>query len=135
MIDYKLNLHVLLCGAFIIFIAFMVSEYTEYSDIKAIKIWFYKIYLKLKYIKFKHLFNKTVKIIYTSKKNNILSIDFLNNIYKELEEAWYYINAGYSSIFTHDDVNEAVLNIRKGTIRYTLVTEKLTNALIEASKG
>lgn len=135
MIDYKLNLHILLCGAFIIFITFIVSEYTEYSDIKAIKIWFYKIYLKLKYIKFKHLFNKTVKIIYTSKKNNILSIDFLNNIYKELEEAWYYINAGYSSIFTYDNINEAILNIRKGTIYYTLVTEKLTNALIEASDG
>ena len=135
MIDYKLNLHILLCGAFIIFITFIVSEYTEYSDIKAIKIWFYKIYLKLKYIKFKHLFNKTVKIIYTSKKNNILSIDFLNNIYKELEEAWYYINAGYSSIFTYDNIEEAILNIRKGTIRYTLVTEKLTNALIEAGKG
>lgn len=135
MIDYKLNLHILLCGAFIIFIAFIVSEYTEHSDIETIKVRFYKIYLKLKYIKFKHLFNKTVKIIYTSKKNNILSIDFLNNIYKELEEAWYYINAGYSSIFTYDNINEAVLNIRKGTIRYTLVTEKLTNALIEAGKG
>ena len=135
MIDYKLNLHILLCVAFIIFIAFMVSEYTEHSDIETIKVRFYKIYLKLKYIKFKHLFNKTVKIIYTSKKNNILSIDFLNNIYKELEEAWYYINAGYSSIFTYDNINEAVLNIRKGTIRYTLVTEKLTNALIEAGKG
>ena len=135
MIDYKLNLHILLCGAFIIFIAFMVLEYTEYSDIETIKIRFYKIYLKLKYIKFKYLFNKTVKIIHTSKKNNILSIDFLNNIYKELEEAWYYINAGYSSIFTYNNVNEAVLNIRKGTIRYTLVTEKLTNALIEASDG
>lgn len=135
MIDYRLNLHILLCGAFIIFIAFMVLEYTEYSDIETIKIRFYKIYLKLKYIKFKYLFNKTVKIIHTSKKNNILSIDFLNNIYKELEEAWYYINAGYSSIFTYNNVNEAVLNIRKGTIRYTLVTEKLTNALIEASDG
>lgn len=135
MIDYKLNLHILLCGAFIIFIAFIVSEYTEHSDIETIKVRFYKIYLKLKYIKFKHLFNKTVKIIYTSKKNNILSIDFLNNIYKELEEAWYYINAGYSSIFTYDNINEAILNIRKGTIRYTLVTEKLTNALIEAGKG
>ena len=135
MIDYKLNLHILLCGAFIIFITFIVSEYTEYSDIKAIKIWFYKIYLKLKYIKFKHLFNKMVKIIYTSKKNNILSIDFLNNIYKELEESWYYINAGYSSIFTYNNINEAILNIRKGTIRHTLVTEKLTNALIEAGKG
>lgn len=135
MIDYKLNLHILLCVAFIIFIAFMVSEYTEHSDIETIKVRFYKIYLKLKYIKFKHLFNKTVKIIYTSKKNNILSIDFLNNIYKELEEAWYYINAGYSSIFTYNNINEAILNIRKGTIRYTLVTEKLTNALIEAGKG
>lgn len=135
MIDYKLNLHILLCGAFIIFISFMVSEYTEHSDIETIKVRFYKIYLKLKYIKFKHLFNKTVKIIYTSKKNNILSIDFLNNIYKELEEAWYYINAGYSSIFTYNNINEAILNIRKGTIRYTLVTEKLTNALIEAGKG
>ena len=135
MIDYRLNLHILLCGAFIIFITFIVSEYTEHSDIETIKIRFYKIYLKLKYIKFKHLFNKTVKIIHTSKKNNILSIDFLNNIYKELEEAWYYINAGYSSIFTYNNVNEAVLNIRKGTIRYTLVTEKLTNALIEAGKG
>lgn len=135
MIDYKLNLHILLCGAFIIFISFMVSEYTEHSDIETIKVRFYKIYLKLKYIKFKHLFNKTVKIIYTSKKNNILSIDFLNNIYKELEEAWYYINTGYSSIFTYNNINEAILNIRKGTIRYTLVTEKLTNALIEAGKG
>ena len=135
MIDYKLNLHILLCIVFVVFISFMVSEYTEHSDIETIKVRFYKIYLKLKYIKFKHLFNKTVKIIYTSKKNNILSIDFLNNIYKELEEAWYYINAGYSSIFTYDNINEAVLNIRKGTIRYTLVTEKLTNALIEAGKG
>ena len=135
MIDYKLNLHILLCVVFIIFIAFMVLEYTEHSDIKAIKIWFYKIYLKIKYIKFKYIFNKTVKIIYISKKNNILSIDFLNNIYKELEESWYYINAGYSSIFTYNDINEAILNIRKGTIHYTLVTEKLTNALIEASNG
>ena len=135
MIDYKLNLHILLCVVFIIFIAFMVLEYTEHSDIKAIKIWFYKIYLKIKYIKFKYIFNKTVKIIYIKKKNNILSIDFLNNIYKELEESWYYINAGYSSIFTYNDINEAILNIRKGTIHYTLVTEKLTNALIEASNG
>ena len=135
MMDYKFNLHILLCIVFIIFIAFIVSEYTEHSDIETIKISFYKMCLKLKYIKFKHLFNKTVKIIYTSKKNNILSIDFLNDIYKELEEAWYYINAGYSSIFTYDNINEAVLNIRKGTIRYALVTEKLTNALIEAGKG
>lgn len=135
MIDYKLNLHILLCVAFIIFIVFMILEYTEHSDIKAIKIWFYKIYLKFKYIKFKYIFNKTVKIIYTSKKNNILSIDFLNNIYKELEESWYYINAGYSSIFTYNNINEAILNIRKGTIHYTLVTEKLTNALIEAIDG
>ena len=133
--DYKFNLHILLCIVFVVFIAFIVSEYTEHSDIETIKISFYKMCLKLKYIKFKHLFNKTVKIIYTSKKNNILSIDFLNDIYKELEEAWYYINAGYSSIFTYDNINEAVLNIRKGTIHYTLVTEKLTNALIEASDG
>ena len=133
--DYKFNLHILLCIVFIIFIAFIVSEYTEHSDIETIKISFYKMCLKLKYIKFKHLFNKTVKIIYNNKKNDILSTDFLNDIYKELEEAWYYINAGYSSIFTCDNIDEAVLNIRKGTIRYTLVTEKLTNALIEAGKG
>ena len=103
--DYKFNLHILLCIVLVVFIAFIVSEYTEHSDTETIKISFYKMCLKLKYIKFKHLFNKTVKIIYTSKKNNILSIDFLNDIYKELEAAWYYINAGYSSIFTYDNLN------------------------------
>ena len=134
MMDYRFDFYILLYVASVVFLAFIVSEYTEYSGMETIKIWFYKIYLKLKYIKFKRLFNKTVKIIRISKKNNILSIDFLNDTYEELEKAWNYINSGYSSIFTHDNVNEAILNIRKGTVLYTLITEKLANALIKASE-
>lgn len=132
--DYRFDFYILLYVTSVVFLAFMVSEYTEYSGMETIKIWFYKIYLKFKYIKFKRLFNKTVKIICISKKNNILSIDFLNDTYKELEKAWHYINSGYSFIFIRDNVNEAIINIRKGTVLYTLVTEKLANALIKASE-
>lgn len=132
--DYRFDFYILLYVTSVVFLAFMVSEYTEYSGMETIKIWFYKIYLKFKYIKFKRLFNKTVKIIRISKKNNILSIDFLNDTYKELEKAWYYINSGYSFIFIRDNVNEAIINIRKGTVLYTLVTEKLANVLIKASE-
>lgn len=132
--DYRFDFYILLYVTSVVFLAFMVSEYTEYSGMETIKIWFYKIYLKFKYIKFKRLFNKTVKIIRISKKNNILSIDFLNDTYKELEKAWHYINSGYSFIFIRDNVNEAIINIRKGTVLYTLVTEKLANALIKASE-
>lgn len=132
--DYRFDFYILLYVTSVVFLAFIVSEYTEYSGMETIKIWFYKIYLKFKYIKFKRLFNKTVKIIRISKKNNILSIDFLNDTYKELEKAWHHINSGYSFIFIRDNVNEAIINIRKGTVLYTLVTEKLANALIKASE-
>lgn len=132
--DYRFDLYILLCVASIVFLAFMIPDYSEYTSMETIRIWFYKIYLKLKYMKFKRLFNKTVKIIRVSKKNNILSLTFLDTIYGELEEAWNYINVGYSSIFTHDNINEAIINIRKGTVRYTTVTEKLAGALIEASE-